>query len=41
MAKKKKRSAYEKRHLSWQQIVFIIVGIIIILSMVIGLLINI
>lgn len=41
MAKKKKRSADEKYRLNWQQIVFIIVGIIIILSMVIGLLINI
>jgi hypothetical protein len=41
MAKKKRLSAYERRPLSWQQIVFIVVGIIIILSMVIGLLINI
>jgi predicted nucleic acid-binding Zn ribbon protein len=41
MAKKRKLSAYERRQLRWQQIVFIIVGIIIILSMVISLIINI
>jgi hypothetical protein len=41
MAKKKKQSSYDRRMPSWQQIVFIVIGIIIILSMVIGLLINI
>jgi len=42
MAKKQKNlSAYEKRRLRTQQIVFIVIGIIVILSMVISLLINI
>lgn len=42
MAKKQKNlSAFEKRRLRTQQIVFIVIGIIVILSMVISLLINI
>jgi len=42
MAKKQKNlSAFEKRLLRTQQIVFIVIGIIVILSMVISLLINI
>jgi hypothetical protein len=42
MAKKKNTlSAYEKRRLRTQQIIFIVIGGIVILSMVISLLINI
>jgi hypothetical protein len=41
MAKKKKLSGYEKRNLRLQQIIFIAIGVIIILSMVISLIVNI
>ncbi|HLE14813.1 MAG TPA: hypothetical protein VI776_08700 [Anaerolineales bacterium] len=43
MAKKKKRdiTGYEKRRLRTQQIIFIAIGVIIILSMVISLMVNI
>lgn len=42
MAKKKKReiSNYDKRRLRTQQIIFVVIGIIIILSMVISLVSN-
>jgi len=39
-AKKKELSKYEKRRLRTQQIIFIVIGVILILSMVISLVTN-